>query len=156
MMRQGAESENVTLIGNLPAINDAIRGDEQKVTQIVLNLLSNAIKFTPAGGVVTVSMRDSNNGIDIEVTDSGIGMSAGDIELALSPFGQVDSALNRQHTRTGLGLPLSKSLTELHGGTLSISSAPGAGTTVTVHLSRQPRTADQAPDLRLVMGGQAG
>lgn len=156
MMRQGAESENVTLIGKLPAINDTIHGDEQKVTQIVLNLVSNAIKFTPAEGVVTVSMCESNNGIDIEVTDSGIGMSADDIELALSPFGQVDSALNRQHAGTGLGLPLSKSLAELHGGTLDISSAPGAGTTVTVHLSRQPQNAGNAPDLRLVMGGQAG
>ena len=156
MMRQGAESENVALVGKLPEIDDLLHGDEQKVTQIVLNLLSNAIKFTPAGGVVTVSMHETDSGIDIEVTDTGIGMSSSDIELALSPFGQVDSALNRRHAGTGLGLPLSKSLAELHGGTLKITSAPGAGTTVTVHLSRQALNTGTPPDLRLVMGGQAG
>ena len=156
MMRQEAESENVTLIAKLEDIDDAIHADEQKVTQIVLNLLSNAIKFTPAGGVVTVSLREFKDGIDIQVADSGIGMSDNDIRTALSPFGQVDSALNRQHAGTGLGLPLSRSLAELHGGSLKVESAAGEGTTVIVHLSRQPKSSDNAPTLRLVMGGQGG
>lgn len=156
IMRGSAEAENVTLVANLGELNDSIFGDEQKVTQIVLNLISNAVKFSPAAGVVTVSLREAHDGIDIKVTDSGIGMSDNDIDLALAPFGQVDSALNRRHMGTGLGLPLSKSLSELHGGTLRIESAPGRGTTVTVYLPRKRSAADAGPALRLVSGGQAG
>jgi signal transduction histidine kinase len=154
MMRHEAEGEEITLIAKSTGIEGVIWGDEQKVTQIVLNLVSNAIKFTPPKGIVTVSLHEADGGVDIQVTDSGIGMSPSDIELALAPFGQVDSALSRKHTGTGLGLPLSKSLAELHGGSLEIASAPGKGTTVTVHLSHQPQ--DETPALRLVMGGQAG
>lgn len=156
MMRHEAEGAKVTLIGNTDDVEGVIWGDEQKVMQIVLNLVSNAIKFTQSSGIVTVSLHDADDGVEIKVTDSGIGMSAGDIELALAPFGQVDSALSRQHTGTGLGLPLSKSLAELHGGSLNITSAPGEGTTVTVRLLRQPVNADTPPALRLVMGGQSG
>jgi PAS domain S-box-containing protein len=156
MMRQEAEGEDITLIGKTSEIEGMIWGDEQKVTQIVLNLVSNAIKFTPPKGIVTVSLHEAEDGVDIQVTDSGIGMSPSDIELALAPFGQVDSALSRRHAGTGLGLPLSKSLAELHGGSLKIASAPGEGTTVTVHLSRKPADTDEAPALRLVMGGGTG
>jgi signal transduction histidine kinase len=70
----------------------------------------------------------------IRVIDTGIGMAAEDIPKALEPFGQVDSKLSRKYEGTGLGLPLSKALVELHGGALEIQSAPGAGTTVTVVL----------------------
>jgi PAS domain S-box-containing protein len=156
MMRGSAESEDVTLVANIGELDDSMFGDEQKVTQIVLNLVSNAIKFTPAAGVVTVSLKESGDGIDINVTDTGIGMSDKDIGLALAPFGQVDSALNRRHMGTGLGLPLSKSLAELHGGALRIESAPGKGTSVTVRLPRKQPAADDGPALRLVLGGQAG
>ena len=83
-------------------------------------------------------------------------MSAKDIDLALSPFGQVDSSLNREYAGTGLGLPLSKSLVELHGGTMTIDSAPGKGTTFTVHLARYVTETDRRPPLRLVSGGQPG
>tara|TARA_R110000868_G_scaffold29889_9_gene111045 strand:- start:8623 stop:10437 length:1815 start_codon:yes stop_codon:yes gene_type:complete len=156
MMRQEAQSKDVALTGDLPDLDDTVLGDEQKITQIVLNLISNAIKFTLPDGIVNVSLRVSGNGVDIVVSDSGIGMSPDDIELALSPFGQVDSTFNRQQTGTGLGLPLSKSLAELHGGTLKVASTPDEGTTIIVHLSRRPENADKAPELRLVMGGQAG
>ena len=96
------------------------------------------------------------DGLDIRIADSGIGMSDSEVELALSPFGQVDSVLNRQHTGRGLGLPLSKSPAELHGGYLKIESAPGEGTMVTVHLNRAVKKNGSGPPLRLVMGGQAG
>jgi len=156
MMRHKAEGAKVTLIGKSAEVEGVIWGDEQKVTQVVLNLVSNAIKFTQPGGLVTVSLHDVDYGVELKVTDPGIGMSAADIELALAPFGEVDSALSRKHAGTGLGLPLSKSLAELHGGSLNITSAPGEGTTVTVRLLRQPVNADTLPPLRLVMGGQAG
>lgn len=156
MMRGSAETEDVTLVARQIEGDDKVLGDAQKITQIVLNLLSNAIKFTPAGGIVSVALAERSEAVEIQVTDSGIGMSAADIDLALSPFGQVDSALNRGHTGTGLGLPLSGSLAELHGGALRIDSAPGEGTTVTVRLPRKPTRSGAPPSLRLVMGGQAG
>jgi len=157
MMRQRAEAENLTLVtDNGDAATSVVQGDDRKITQVVLNLLSNAIKFTPAGGVIGLSIRQSGDGVDIIVADSGIGMSAKDIDLALSPFGQVDSSLNREYAGTGLGLPLSKSLVELHGGTMTIDSAPGKGTTFTVHLARYMTETDRRPSLRLVSGGQPG
>lgn len=157
MMRQRAEAETLTLVtDNGDAADAVVQGDDRKITQVVLNLLSNAIKFTPAGGHIRLSIRRSGEGVDIVVADSGIGMSEKDIDLALSPFGQVDSSLNREYTGTGLGLPLSKSLVELHGGTMTIDSAPGKGTTFTVHLSRYMTETDRRPPLRLVSGGQPG
>lgn len=157
MMRQRAEAEDLALLSDTGDAADAVvQGDDRKITQVVLNLVSNAIKFTPAGGIVRLSISRSEDGVDIAVTDSGIGMSAKDIDLALAPFGQVDSSINREYTGTGLGLPLSKSLIELHGGTMMIDSVPGKGTTATVHLSRYMAESDQRPSLRLVSGGQAG
>ncbi|MFT5485784.1 MAG: PAS domain S-box-containing protein [Paracoccaceae bacterium] len=157
MMRQRAEAEDLTLLTDTGDAEDTvIRGDDRKITQVILNLMSNAIKFTPAGGLIRLSISRSGDGVDIVVSDSGIGMSANDIELALAPFGQVDSSLNREYTGTGLGLPLSKSLVELHGGTMTIDSMPGKGTTCTVHLSYHMTEGTQRPPLRLVSGGQAG
>ena len=109
--------------------------DEQKLKQILINLMSNSIKFTPAGGSVDLRVwRDAENGFLFEVTDTGIGIEARDIAKALQPFGQIDSALNRNHAGTGLGLPLAKKLTEMHGGTLELQSKPDVGTTDTIKL----------------------
>jgi two-component system cell cycle sensor histidine kinase PleC len=101
--------------------------------QIVLNLLSNSVKFTPAGGLITIETGLSEDGgLQIAVRDNGIGMAADDIVKALEPFGQVSDVLTRETGGTGLGLPLTVKLVELHGGKLSIESAPGNGTTVTL------------------------
>ena len=155
MMHQRAEAEDVALVNSTPDFRHSLEIDQRKVTQILLNLVSNAIKFTPAKGIVTLSGQLTDIGIELSVADTGIGMSAADIELALAPFGQVDSALNRDHTGTGLGLPLSKSLAELHAGTLQVESNPGKGTIVTLFLPlSRPDTQD--PPLQLVMGGQDG
>ena len=157
MMRQRVDAEHLTLSTDIgDAADVVVQGDDRKITQIILNLLSNSIKFTPTGGIIRLSIRQSGDGVDIVVADSGIGMSENDIALALAPFGQVDSSLNREYTGTGLGLPLSKSLVELHGGTMTIDSAPGKGTTFTVHLSRYIGETGQHPPLRLVSGGQPG
>jgi len=110
-----------------------LRGEEKALKQILTNILTNAIKFTPEGGSVTLrAFRDDQDWIAIAVKDTVIGIAADDIEIALMPFGQIESALSRKHQGTGLGLPLTKALVELHGGTLSIASAAGAGTTVTI------------------------
>jgi signal transduction histidine kinase len=111
----------------------ALWADGQKLRQIFINLLTNAIKFTPAGGNVRLSVRlEPGTGMVLQVADSGIGIPADKIPIALAPFGQVDSSLSRQYDGVGLGLPLTKRLVELHDGTLEIASEPGKGTTVTV------------------------
>jgi PAS domain S-box-containing protein len=117
-----------------------VLGDELRLKQIVLNLLSNAVKFTElggdAGGTVRVEVKLTDAGVTISISDTGIGMKPEDIPIALSPFRQLDDAFSRRSEGTGLGLPLAKMLTELHGGALEIASAPGLGTTVNVRLPR--------------------
>ena len=128
---ENAVELDVEVDGHLPRI----RADERMVKQILLNLLSNAVKFTPEGGRVSVRARaDSKAGLVISVQDTGIGIARDDIPKVLSAFVQVDSALTRQFQGTGLGLPLAKSLAELHGGTLELESEIGAGTVVTMSL----------------------
>ena len=113
----------------------ALHVDECKLKQILINLLSNAIKFTPSGGKVTIkTWSRPNDGYVFQVVDTGIGIALEDIAKALAPFQQVDSDLNRKFEGTGLGLPLTKSLVELHGGTLDLQSEVGVGTTVTVRI----------------------
>jgi signal transduction histidine kinase len=105
------------------------------VKQILLNLLTNAIKFTPPGGRVMLSAgRGDGRSVVIAVADTGIGMSPDEVARALQPFGQVENEYNRRQAGTGLGLPLARSLAQLHGGSLSIASSRGEGTTVTVVL----------------------
>ena len=109
------------------------RGDERKMRQIILNLLSNSVKFTPAGGLVTIDAGLSeDDGLQLAVRDTGIGMGAADIAKALEPFGQVSDVMTRETGGTGLGLPLTVKLVELHGGRLAIDSTPGTGTCVTL------------------------
>jgi PAS domain S-box-containing protein len=111
----------------------ALFADELRTKQILLNLLSNAIKFTPKGGSVALRAAvDEDRRFRLSVADTGIGIAPEHMEAALSDFGQVDGSLTRNYDGAGLGLPLSKKLTELHGGELVINSRPGTGTTVTV------------------------
>ena len=108
-------------------------GSERMLRQIVTNLLSNAVKFTPDGGTISLTAGVAASGeLVLAVADSGIGMSTAEIAVALTPFGQVDSALNRRHEGTGLGLPLARGMAALHLAVLRITSSPGAGTLVEV------------------------
>lgn len=117
----------------------SFQADPKATIQMVVNLATNAIKFTPEGGRTAVSLSQAGNGgTSISVTDTGIGMSAEDIATALEPFGRVEGPMARRFHGTGLGLPLTKSLIEMHGGTLAIESAPGQGTTVTLRFPPAP------------------
>jgi len=116
----------------------AVYADQKMLKQVMINLLSNAIKFTPQGGKVDISSSFQIDGsLAITVTDTGIGLKAEDIPKALTPFVQVDSELSRKYNGTGLGLPLSKNLMELHNGTLGIESQVGEGTSVTITLPKE-------------------
>jgi signal transduction histidine kinase len=108
--------------------------DRRMFKQILVNLLSNAVKFTPHGGRVTVTaVCDPKAGFTLEIADTGIGIAPDDIPKALARFEQVDARLDRRFDGTGLGLPLSKSFVELHGGVLDLESEVGVGTRVKVH-----------------------
>jgi len=116
----------------------AMIGDPAKLTQILVNLLSNAVKYTAPGGTVRLTIEQPlYQGITFRVEDTGIGMSPDQIPIALAPFGQVGNSLTRQHDGVGLGLPLTKRLVELHGGTIEIDSEPGKGTIASVHLPEE-------------------
>jgi PAS domain S-box-containing protein len=133
MVQPRAKAENVTLSIKVDENLFALRGDERRLKQILLNLLTNAIKFTQESGKISLDCRIETEGqIAIVVTDNGIGMSGEDIKTALEPFGQVDAVFIRKYEGTGLGLPLTKQLVELHRGTLEVESKLGIGTTVTV------------------------
>jgi len=130
-VRGRAEAGRVRLAHEAGATAAMLRADARAVKQVLLNFLSNAIKFTPEGGSVTTrTFVDADGGLCLSVSDTGIGMTAKEMEVALAPFGQVDSMIARKHKGTGLGLPICKSLMELHGGELLMTSEPNVGTTL--------------------------
>ncbi len=134
LMKDRAAANGVELAIKPPTSMPAIVVDPLRLKQILLNLLSNAVKFTPKDGLVMLSASCTTAGVVIVVTDTGIGMRSEDILVALEPFRQIDGSLTRLHQGTGLGLPLAKRLTELHGGTLKIESETGKGTCVRITL----------------------
>ncbi|MBC8241714.1 MAG: CBS domain-containing protein [Alphaproteobacteria bacterium] len=133
LVRERAAKENIELCYEPVLDGDALWADERKVNQILANLLSNAVKFTEPGGKVTVrAWSDPKTGYVIQVADTGIGIAHQDIPKALKPFSRIDSELSRKYEGTGLGLPLTKSFVEMHGGYLDLQSEENVGTTVTV------------------------
>jgi PAS domain S-box-containing protein len=135
LMRDRADTAGIRLVQELPPGLPQLQADSRRLKQILLNLLSNAVKFTPSGGRVTIRAgQHETEGFRLAVEDTGIGIAQQDLEKAMRPFGQIDSRLARKYQGTGLGLPLARSMAELHGGKLELDSAPGQGTTATVWL----------------------
>ena len=135
MLLPRAAHENVKLVLEPPPSGLRLRADAKRLKQIVLNLVSNAIKYTPAGGKVNLGAGIEGDGaLAMTVRDTGVGISEADQRKVLEAFVQVDNAPNRAHEGTGLGLPLTKRLVELHGGSLTLESRLGKGTTVRVVL----------------------
>ncbi len=125
----------IELTRNLESGLPRLWADERRLKQILLNLLANAVKFTNEGGRVTLGVSLSGDGgLQFSVTDTGIGMDEEGLVLALAPSGQVDSSLAREYEGSGLGLPLSKALIELHDGRPELESQLGLGTTARVLL----------------------
>ena len=143
LVRQRAEASGVKIDVSLPEKLPTIWADQLRMKQILLNLLSNAVKFTPSGKRVSLRAELRTDGdLAIEVADQGIGISEEDLERVLEPFTQADSSLSRRHQGTGLGLPLTRALLEMHGGEMQLESAKGKGTvaTITLPASRLTRT----------------
>jgi signal transduction histidine kinase/PAS domain-containing protein len=137
MFGKMAADRGLTLECRAVAPCRVMHGDERVTNQIIYNLLSNAVKFTPKGGRVELEFREVEGGVDIVVRDTGIGMTPAEITKAMRPYGQIGSALVKNAEGTGLGLPLVKSLIELHGGTFEIASVKDEGTVMTVHFPWQ-------------------
>ncbi len=131
-MEPQARHAGLDLVADIAPDLPLLNADERRIKQIVLNLLSNAIKFTPEKGRVTIQATMTECGPRLCVRDTGIGMSKEDLPKALEEFGQIDSSLSRKFEGSGLGLPLTRKLAELHDARFEIESQPGLGTTVTV------------------------
>ncbi len=144
-IKQQALTKRIQLISRIPKYLPEIMLDERRIRQVLINLLNNAVKFTLDGGTITlevsqVQLESSTtnltplNYIKIAVIDTGIGISAENIQKLFQPFIQIDSALNRKHDGTGLGLALVKRLVELHGGTVELTSEVGVGSCFAINL----------------------
>jgi two-component system cell cycle sensor histidine kinase PleC len=143
LVRTRAESAGLALSVALSELPD-VEADYRAVKQVLLNLLSNAIKFTPRGGrIVIIGERQDDVGagrVKVSVRDTGVGIAPEDLARLARPFEQIESQLSKTQQGTGLGLALTKSLVELHGGTLDLASAPGQGTTASFSMPvRQPQ-----------------
>jgi signal transduction histidine kinase len=132
-----------------------VQADPRALKKVIVNLLSNAIKFTPRGGRVTVSAEADDEAVTLKIVDTGIGIAPEDLPRLGMPFTQLESQLSKQYKGSGLGLALAKSLTELHGGTLTLASVQGGGTTVSVRLPRRAKSAETPIPLRSASAIQA-
>jgi signal transduction histidine kinase len=134
LVRGRADRHGIHLEANVASNVTDYDGDERKFKQIVLNLLTNAVKFTPEGGSVTLTASRANGTYEFSVTDTGIGIAVEDQEKIFEEFQQVGSGHAGKAEGTGLGLTLTKRLVELHGGRISVRSAPGRGSIFTFNL----------------------
>ena len=148
MLRPLGARQQVALAIDMPDQRYILLAVERMVRQVLLNILSNAIKYTGAAGTVRLTVdRCPNGALTISVIDTGIGMTAEEIRIAMSPFGQVKSKLSGIHASTGLGLPLARAMMEMHGGSLKLRSVPGKGTTVALHFPHLRVRIDDNPEL---------
>lgn len=130
-----ADAKNIRLESILDPRAGPVSGDPERLQQVLWNLLSNAIKFTPKGGRVQVRLARVNSSVQITVSDTGQGISAEFLPYVFERFRQADHTTTRKHAGLGLGLAITKHITELHGGTISaVSPGEGQGTTLTLKL----------------------
>lgn len=142
MMDMLAKEKNIKLVIEVIGAVPMLLADERSFHQILINLLSNAIKFTPSGGVIVLlATAMPDGGIEISLTDTGIGMDAATVARVLKPFEQGETTYSRQSGGTGLGLPLVKSLLQLHDAEFHIQSKPGSGTDILIVFPKARTTA---------------
>lgn len=134
MMALQAQAKSLDLAVDVAIGTGEVLADRRAVQQILINLVSNAVKFTPDGGRVEIGAKRLGSRLHFWVSDTGIGVAEEDLSRLGTPFMQVQNDYTRHFEGTGLGLSLVKGLVALHDGTMSIESAPGEGTTVTISL----------------------
>jgi cell cycle sensor histidine kinase DivJ len=134
MMLPQAEAKSLAFEDRVEANAGEICGDRRAVQQMLINLISNAVKFTPEGGAISIGAKRIGPRLAFWVSDNGIGIAEDDLARLGEPFMQVQNDYTRGYEGTGLGLSLVKGLVTLHEGSMSIESAPGKGTTVTITL----------------------
>jgi GAF domain-containing protein len=133
LVRERASRRGITLKSTVGERVGSIRGDERKMKQVLLNLLSNAIKFTQEGGRIDVTATRDDGAVEVSVSDTGVGIAPEDLEAVFEEFRQVGASAAKQEG-TGLGLALCRKFIELHGGSIRVESAIGAGSTFTFRL----------------------
>ncbi|TPL49968.1 PAS domain-containing sensor histidine kinase [Mesorhizobium sp. B2-4-6] len=152
MMRPLADAKSIILATQIAPDAGEINADRRAVQQILINLASNAVKFTPDGGSVVIGAKRVGSHLHFWVSDTGIGIAEEDMANLGKPFMQIQNDYTRRFEGTGLGLSLVKGLVALHEGTMSIESAPGEGTTVTIGLPvNGPKRRSGAPSGVLAM-----
>lgn len=143
LVQPQANMQRVIIRTSLPGTVPAVVADQRSIKQIALNILSNAIRFTPSGGQIVVSTAYEPNGsVILRIRDTGIGMTRSELDQAMKPFRQVTTGARKRGDGTGLGLPLTKAMTEANRATFSIHSAPNEGTLVEVAFPSQRVLAD--------------
>jgi two-component system cell cycle sensor histidine kinase PleC len=144
MLQNQAQQKKITLKLAKNVLPSMISGDKNKVQQMLVNLVGNAIKFTPEGGKVTVSLAENHSQeLVVAVRDTGVGIKRENLDKVLLPFEQIDNSESGKHKGTGLGLPLTKSLIEMHDGRLKIDSVFGQGTTISLVFPKKIRIIEE-------------
>ncbi|HEX8960089.1 MAG TPA: ATP-binding protein [Geobacteraceae bacterium] len=138
LLEQKARDKGITIaFRGIDSVPQAL-ADRRRLEQVLVNLLDNAIKYTPEKGSVTIAAQDAGEMLRIAVTDSGIGIPPNDLPRLFERFYRVDAARSRDQGGTGLGLSIVKHLVQLHGGTVSVESAPGKGSTFSFTIRKAP------------------
>ncbi|MEO9458105.1 MAG: ATP-binding protein [Lentilitoribacter sp.] len=138
LMQQIANENRVIVRSSLPSNVPSVVADKRSIKQILLNILSNSIRFTPAGGQIVVSSSlEASGNVLLRIRDNGVGMNRAELERAMQPFGQVGQETRQRGEGTGLGLPLTRAMTEANRANFDIVSAPGEGTLVTINFPPQ-------------------
>jgi len=139
LLRERIDSKRQSLSVQMASDLPLLQVDPRRIRQIVINLLTNANKFTPDQGRIAVAARrTAEGGIAVSVADTGPGMTAEELQIAVKPFGQIRTGHMETHGGVGLGLPITIALARQHGGDLGFESAPGVGTTTTLYLPASP------------------
>ncbi|MDB6055050.1 MAG: Integral rane sensor hybrid histidine kinase [Verrucomicrobiales bacterium] len=146
-VRTVAEDKRLTLVGRVDENVGVIQADRDKLEKVLLNLLFNSIKFTPSGGTVSILVDRMDPNLLIRVKDTGMGISAENLPFVFRRFWQADTSSKRKYQGTGIGLALVKELVEAHGGTVTVESASGKGTTMSLSLPYRPAALDHTPAL---------
>jgi len=138
VVRDRATENGIRLAFDVPSDDVILYADPRLLSQVFLNVLSNAVKFTPKGGNVSIDIdRDDFGNVICCVRDSGIGIEEGNLDKVFAPFVQIEGSLARNYEGTGLGLPLSKNVMELHGGQIRLESSLGVGTAAYLTFPRE-------------------